>query len=194
MKHFKTIIGLITALIMLSGFWSGKSDAEIEKENQKSRMERKKTNQEILQLLYKYAPESKQIIARAYGYATFSNIGVNLIIMSAEGGYGLAHNNKTSKTTYMNMGSGGLGFGVGVKDFKAIFLFENKKVFDNFIEYGWEANAQADAAAKAGEHGGAINAAVTIAPGIRLYKLTQNGIAIQATIQGTKYWKDSNLN
>ena len=56
------------------------------------------------------------------------------------------------------------------------------------------ANAQADAAAKAGEDGGALNAAITVAPGIRLYKLTQNGLAIQATIQGTKYWKDGDLN
>ena len=42
--------------------------------------------------------------------------------------------------------------------------------------------------------GGALNAIVTVAPGIRLYKLTQNALAIQATIQGTKYWKDGDLN
>jgi hypothetical protein len=39
-----------------------------------------------------------------------------------------------------------------------------------------------------------VNAAITVAPGIRLYKLTQNGLALQATIQGTKYWKDKELN
>ena len=44
------------------------------------------------------------------------------------------------------------------------------------------------------KEGGALNAAITVAPGIRLYKLTQNGLAIQATIQGTKYWKDGDLN
>ena len=31
MKYFKTIVGLTIALIMLSGFWSWKSDLEIEK-------------------------------------------------------------------------------------------------------------------------------------------------------------------
>jgi lipid-binding SYLF domain-containing protein len=194
MKTLKLLLSLLLAIFMLSGFWSGKSDKEIKAENNEARKERQKTNSETLKKLYKYAPKAKGMITRSYGYATFTNVGVNLIILSAEGGKGMAQNNKTGKKIYMNMGSGGVGFGLGVKDFRAIFLFENKKVFDSFVNSGWEANAQADAAAKAGEDGGAINAAVTVAPGIRLYKLTENGLAIQATIQGTKYWKDGDLN
>ena len=30
--------------------------------------------------------------------------------------------------------------------------------------------------------------------GIRVYQLTESGLALQATIQGTKYWKDPELN
>jgi len=186
-KHLKIVVSLMVIFVMFSGFWSGESDKELRKE-------RENVSKETLQHLYKYASESKKMIASSYGYATFSNIGVNLILFSAEGGKGLAHNNKTGKNIYMNMASGGVGFGLGVKDFRVVFLFENKKVFDNFVNSGWEANAQADAAAKAGKGGGAINAAITVAPGIRLYKLTQNGLALQATIQGTKYWKDDDLN
>ena len=187
MKHVKLVSILAIFVLMFSGFWSGES-------NDTLRKERIKDSKNTLKLLYKYAPESKSMIANSYGYATFSNVGVNLILLSAEGGKGLAHNNKTGKNTYMNMGSGGVGLGLGIKDFRAIFLFENKKVFDAFVNSGWEANAQADAAAKAGKDGGALNAAITVAPGIRLYKLTQNGLALQATIQGTKYWKDGDLN
>ncbi len=33
-----------------------------------------------------------------------------------------------------------------------------------------------------------------VAPGIKLYQITENGLALQATIQGTKYWKDAELN
>lgn len=134
------------------------------------------------------------MIKNSYGYAVFSNVGINFVVFSAEGGIGLAHDNKTGKNTYMNMASGGVGFGLGLKDFKAVFLFENKKVFDNFVNYGWEANAQADAAIKYKEEGKALNGAITVAPGIRLYKLTKSGLALQATIQGSKYWKDSDLN
>jgi len=39
-----------------------------------------------------------------------------------------------------------------------------------------------------------VNASITVALGIRIYKLTKNGLALQATIQGTKYWKDGDLN
>ncbi|NOQ32024.1 MAG: hypothetical protein GQ570_12975 [Helicobacteraceae bacterium] len=187
MKNIKLIISLGVALVMFSGFWSGSSNEELKKE-------RNHQNSEILTALYKYAPKSRAMLKSSYGYATFSNVGVNLILLSAEGGKGLAHNNKTGKNTYMNMASGGVGIGLGVKNFRAIFLFENKEVFDSFVNSGWEANAQADAAAKVGKDGGALNAAISVAPGIRLYKLTENGLALQATIQGTKYWKDSDLN
>lgn len=190
MKNLKLILSLIFLTIMFSGYWSGKGPKEI----MHDKLERLKTNKETLKLLYKYAPESKNMIKNSYGYATFKNLGVNIILFSAEGGIGLAHNNKTGRDTYMNMVSGGLGFGLGVKDFRAVFLFRDKKAFDHFVNKGWEANAQADAAAKVSEEGMAINAAITVAPGVRLYKLTQNGLALQATIQGTKYWKDKELN
>lgn len=183
----RSLILSLMGIIMFSGFWSGKTlDMQ--------RSQRIQSSNEILQLLYKHAPESKEMIANAYGYATFSNVGVNLFLISAEGGTGMAHVNKSGINTYMNMASGGVGFGLGVKDFRAIFLFENKAVFDQFVNEGWEANAQADAAAKLSEKGAAYGAAITVAPGIRLYKLTENGLALQATIQGTKYWKDTELN
>ncbi len=42
--------------------------------------------------------------------------------------------------------------------------------------------------------GDAWAGAVNVAPGIRLYQITQMGLALQATIQGTKFWKDDELN
>lgn len=194
MKHLKLIVGLLLVTLVFSGFWSGKSKREIREENRLERVNRIVASNQTMQLLYKYAPEARQMVLRSYGYATFSNVGVNLVLFSAEGGKGMAHNNRTGINTYMNMASGGLGLGLGVKDFRAVFLFENKRAYDTFVNSGWEANAQADAAAKYEESGGSLNAAITVAPGVRLYKLTQNGLALQATIQGTKYWKDTELN
>jgi lipid-binding SYLF domain-containing protein len=194
MKHLKLIVGLLLVTLVFSGYWSGKSKREIREENRLERVNRIVASNQTMQLLYKYAPEARQMVLRSYGYATFSNVGVNLVLFSAEGGKGMAHNNRTGINTYMNMASGGLGLGLGVKDFRAVFLFENKRAYDTFVNSGWEANAQADAAAKYEESGGSLNAAITVAPGVRLYKLTQNGLALQATIQGTKYWKDTELN
>ncbi len=194
MKHLKLIVGLLIITLLFSGFWSGKSKREIREENRLERVNRIVASNQTMQLLYKYAPEAKKMVLRSYGYATFSNVGVNLVLFSAEGGKGMAHNNRTGINTYMNMASGGLGLGLGVKDFRAVFLFENKRAYDTFVNSGWEANAQADAAAKYEDSGGSLNAAITVAPGVRLYKLTQNGLALQATVQGTKYWKDTELN
>ena len=57
-----------------------------------------------------------------------------------------------------------------------------------------DASAQADAAAKAGNKGKAFAGAIDVAPGIKLYQITEHGLALQATIQGTKYWRDEDLN
>jgi len=187
MKYIKTAIVLILSIFIFSGFWSGKTKTE-------QINERLQIRTQTLNDLFKYDPKAQAILQNSYGYAVFSNVGLNLVVFSAEGGVGLAHNNKTGKNTYMNMASGGVGFGFGIKDFKAVFLFENKRVFDNFVNYGWEANVQADAALKHKDEGKAIGAAITVAPGIRLYKMTKSGLALQATIQGTKYWKDKDLN
>lgn len=52
---------------------------------------------------------------------------------------------------------------------------------------------QADAA-KSGNKGGPASGAITVAPGMELYQLTEHGLALQANIQGTKYYRDTELN
>jgi lipid-binding SYLF domain-containing protein len=139
-------------------------------------------------------PGARQHIQKAAGYAVFSNVGINLIFLSAAGGSGVAHDNKTNRDVFMKMVSGGIGIGLGVKDFRGVFVFANADGLKSFVNSGWEASAQADAAAKAGEKGGAAAGAITVAPGVSLYQLTENGLALQATIQGTKYYKNDDLN
>lgn len=149
---------------------------------------------ETLDKLYKVHPLAKVAIQNSVGYAVFSNVGINVILLSLAGGSGVAHDNRTNKDTYMNMVSGGIGLGLGVKDFRGIFVFTTDKAFRQFVESGWDADLQADAAAKAGTKGGAFAGAITVAPGVELYQLTETGLALQATIQGTKYFKDKALN
>ena len=150
--------------------------------------------QETLNDLYTFHPAAKKSVANSVGYAVFSNTGINLLLLSTGNGYGVAHDNGTGKETYMRMFTAGVGIGAGVKDFRGIFIFSTKDAFESFVEHGWQAGAQADAAAKAGEKGGAADSAIDVAPGVELYQLTENGLALQATIQGTKYWKDDELN
>ena len=94
----------------------------------------------------------------------------------------------------MKMGSAGVGIGLGVKDFRGIFIFYDKDKLESFIEHGWDFSGQADAAAKSGEKGAQAAGAGNISEGVEVVQITENGLALQATLQGTKYWKDKDLN
>lgn len=179
------------SIMMLSVALTGQAWAESAAQK---RAEINKMRTETLARLYKVHPGAQADIKNAAGYAVFSNVGINLILLSAAGGSGVAHNNKSGQDTYMKMVSGGFGFGFGVKDFRGVFVFASPDKLQAFIDSGWDASAQADVAAKAGDKGAAVASAITVAPGVSLYQITENGLALQATIQGTKYFKDDELN
>lgn len=150
---------------------------------------------EVLRDLYKVEPRAKQEIARAKGYAVFTNLNVNVFLASFTGGRGLIHENGIfGRETFMCMGQGGIGLGLGVKDFRAVFVFDDRTVLDKFLHSGWQFGAEADAAAKGGGAGGAASGAIAVAPGLRVYQLTENGLALQATVHGTKFWRDAFVN
>jgi len=149
---------------------------------------------EVLERLYREKPSTKAEIQKADGYAVFSNLGINLVLFSAGGGQGVVHDNNTGDNIYMNMGSAGIGFGLGIKDFRGVFVFHNKDAMNTFVEYGWDFSGQADAAAKSGDKGKEGSLSTTVVNGVSLYQLTENGLALKATLQGTKYWKSKSLN
>jgi lipid-binding SYLF domain-containing protein len=182
----------LAALLALGlGGLAGNALAETPAEQ---RAEIQKMRATTLERLYKVHPAARADVQKAAGYAVFSNVGINLILLSAAGGSGVAHDNRSGKDVYMKMVSGGFGIGLGVKDFRGVFVFSTTEKLNQFTNSGWEASAQADAAAKAGDKGGAAAGAITVAPGVNLYQLTENGLALQATIQGTKYFKNDDLN
>lgn len=149
---------------------------------------------ETLERLYREAPETKEKIDKAAGYGTFSNANVNLFFVSAGGGYGSVVDNATGKRTYMKMALGGVGLGLGAKDYRVVMIFNDKVTLAKFLESGWDFGAHADAAAKAGETGGELSGEGDIISGIEVFSMTESGLALQATVAGTKYWKDDALN
>jgi hypothetical protein len=72
-------------------------------------------------------------------------------------------------------------------------VFGNKQTFQQFVEKGWQFGGQAEAEAKANEAGVAATADAKLAD-LRVYRITDAGLALQATVNGTKYWKDEDLN
>ena len=84
----------------------------------------------------------------------------------------------------------GAGLGVGVKDYRLIFVFETGAALPKFMDSGRAGEMQADAAAKAGKSGGPYSGAAMVAPGVGVYQIAKNGLALQLT----KYSKDTELN
>ncbi|MHC4131706.1 MAG: lipid-binding SYLF domain-containing protein [Planctomycetota bacterium] len=149
---------------------------------------------ETLQRLYSEKASTKDEVRNAEGYGVFSNANVNIIFVSAGGGYGVVVDNSIGKRTYMKMALGGLGLGLGVKDYRQVLVFKSKEVMNKFVESGWEFGGHADAAAKAGETGGELSGEGAFGEDIVAYSMTETGLALQATVTGTKYWKDDDLN
>jgi lipid-binding SYLF domain-containing protein len=144
--------------------------------------------------LFRQKPETNAIVKGAAGYAIFSNMGMKILVLASGNGYGKVHDNATGKATYMKMRELGVGVGLGVEDFKGVFVFHSKAVLDKFVETGWEWSGDASAAAKSEETGGTLGADARTNQGISVYRFTESGIALMAAVTGTKHWKDEELN
>lgn len=182
---------VIATVIMLAGLAGcATTQGQTKAEKQQAVLAMK---DETLTRLFKLKPETRAHVENAPGYAVFSNANVNLILASFGGGYGVVKNLRTGAHTYMNMGEVGLGLGAGAKDFRLIMVFNTETTMNNFIENGWVFGGQADAAAKASDKGAAVGGEVVV-NGITIYQLTETGLALQATVKGTKFWKSDELN
>lgn len=181
-------ISLIPICLLLLAIEVSADDVE------KQKKEIRQKTAETLNRLYALQPSAKQAINNSYGYAVFSNFGTKILVLGGGKGKGEAINNKTGKETFMKMleVQGGLGF--GIKRFQVVFVFENKNVFDQFINSGWQFGGQSTVAAKLDDEGGAFTGAATVSPGVWIYQLTEDGLALELTVKGTKYMKDDDLN
>ena len=133
--------------------------------------------------------KAQELFESAYGWAAFDNLKIAFGI-SGGGGNGVAVNKSSGERTYMKMGTGGVGFGLGGQKYQVIFLFQDEKTFFNFVEKGWKADASAQAAA--GTDG--ANATTGFVNGIAVWQITEKGLMALADITGTKYWKNKKLN
>jgi lipid-binding SYLF domain-containing protein len=153
-----------------------------------------KKNEEILQRFYKMKPKVKELIEQSAGYGTFSNFGMKILIAGGGTGTGVVINQRTKKPVYMDMAEVQAGLGLGIKSFQNIFIFQTEAALNDFVNSGWTFGGQVTAAAKYEKNGDAFQDAVSVAPGVLMYQLTDSGLAAEITGKGTKYYKDSELN
>ena len=165
----------------------GESSRKAEKAaTKRARIDEREKN--ALDRLFRESSTAKELAGKAVGHAVFDNTKMQFIV-SAGGGTGVAVH-RSGKRTYMNMGTGGIGLGIGVKTFQVVFLFETDKAFNGFVEKGWQADAQAGAAAGTAD----ATANTTFSNGLAVFVLSKKGLIASADVSGTKYWKDGDLN
>ena len=168
--------------------------AASDKNKDKDRAEVRKAADNALAAVYKAQPRARQAVESAAGYAAFSNFGMKVLLAGSGTGKGVAVNNKTKAVTYMKMAEVQAGVGFGVKKFSLVWVFETQQALDKFVNSGWEIGSQATASAKTGDKGAAYQGAVAVAPGVWLYQLSGDSLALELTAKGTKYYKDGDLN
>ena len=168
--------------------------ADSKEEIKQEKADIRKMAKETLARLYKVQPSAKKAVSKSAGYAVFSNFGMKIFVAGGGSGEGIIFDNKTKKETFMKMVELQAGIGMGIKKFRLVWVFENHKDVTDFINSGWELGGQTSAAAKVDDEGGAFAGAMSVSPGIWLYQLTDDGLALELTGKGTKYYKDDDLN
>ena len=187
MRLFQAIL-IAAALIVVGDNALAASKAE-------QQQEVRKMADQTLERLYKVQPNARAAVAKAAGYAVFSNFGMKILLVGGGSGKGVLIDNQSKKATYMKMAEVQAGLGLGVKKFRLVWVFEKKSDMDRFANSGWELGAQTTVAAQAGGKGANVFAgAMSVTPGVWLYQLTDEGLAAELTAKGTKYYKDSDLN
>jgi lipid-binding SYLF domain-containing protein len=175
-------------------FGKDKTEAEKKEEIQQEKADIRNMVKKTLDKLYKLQPAAKKSISQSSGYAVFNNFGMKIFVAGSGSGKGILFDKKKNTEIFMKMIEAQAGLGIGVKKFSVVFVFENHKDVNEFVNSGWEFGGQASAAAKLGEEGGAYAGAMSVSPGVWMYQMTGDGLALELTGKGTKYYKDKDLN
>ena len=167
--------------------------------------------------LYRAQPDVRSRLESAAGHAVFSDVKVQIFTLGAGHGFGIAHDNRSGRDTYMRVAEIAAGIGIGVKDLRVVFVFHDALAFRRFVQEGWEFGAEGEAAAVAGDKGAALGAkgsstggaagagasgrggsqsggGTLLSDGVEVFQFTKNGLALRANVTGTKYWQDRELN
>lgn len=148
-------------------------------------------------------PEATNALAHASGYGVFAANSSKIMVVGLGSGYGVVHDNRSGRETYMKMAQAGAGLGLGINQTRTLMVFHTPESLHGFIDNGVMVGASAQAAAKYQDKGKALSGKaindalpeeLRAASGVSLYQVTDNGLVAQAMVNGYKYWPDSALN
>ncbi len=125
---------LCAVLVLASTTVSAQDDWKSLKQESK-RMKIDETAQESLDTLFADNPKAKELFENSYGWAVFDNLKL-AFGFSGGGGNGVAVNKETGEKTYMQMGTAGVGIGLGANKYQIVFLFQDSQTFRKLRQQG----------------------------------------------------------
>ena len=182
--HIQRSLLLATVLAMGLGSAVAEETAHV----QERRQEIDRNAQATLDELLKTHDGVRDLYGRAAGYAVFT-VTKGGFIVSGGGGNGVAVDKASGTRTYMRMGTGGIGLGIGGQRYSLVVLFETADRLGKFVAGGWDSSATAEAVA--GQEGIAFRS--SFIDGVALYQVTDKGLMAQADVSGTKFWVNDEL-
>ena len=90
--------------------------------------------------------------------------------------------------------SGGAGLGLGIKSYRAIVVFKDRDVMDEFVNKGWVFGAHGTADAMNKGDGATTSGAASFDSRLKIYTFTKSGLMAGASLRGVKVWKNKDLN
>ena len=184
----KKFIAALTVLVCLLTASTAKDSAA------EQRWQIDQLSAKTLDKLYAKYPHARRVIENCYAWATLSNSGVKVLFIGSSHGRGVAVNNQTGERVYLRIKELSAGLGLGAKEYNLIFLLNTPDAWENFIVGKTRFGASAEASADDGYSGGTIEGAEYVAPGVWVFQMTTKGLALEATLKGTKIYKDKKLN
>jgi lipid-binding SYLF domain-containing protein len=182
--HIQRSLLLAMVLALGVGPVLAQGDAKV----QERRQEIDTNAQATLDELLKTHSGVRDLYERAKGYAVFT-VTKGGFIVSGGGGNGVAVNKAAGQRTYMRMGTGGVGLGIGGQRYGLVILFETADRLDKFVAGGWDSSATAEAVA--GQEGVAVRS--SFIDGVAFYQISEKGLMAHADVSGTKFWVNDEL-
>ena len=177
-------------LALMPAISAAKTD-KVEQQRQEVRAMARSTIED----LYRLQPKSRAALGSAAGYAVFRNFGLKIFVGGGGSGTGVAFDRSGQEVTYMKMAEGQAGLGLRAKKYRQVWVFENRSDLERFINSGWELGAQTTLSAKLSGQGGSLfTGAMSVRPGVWLYQMSDDGLAVDLTVKGTKYYRNKALN
>ena len=150
--------------------------------------------QEALDRFYAAQPSLRELVQQSGGHVVFSSVDGQYLMFGGGNGFGMAVDAKTGSRTYLKRLELALGFGLGLRSYQTLIVFRDQATLGKLLEEGWDLGGDATAAFQAGDKGGSAAMAGNPRSGMQVWELTESGVIAKLAVNGSKAWRNADLN